>query len=140
MTLLRKRLPWREPADVADVLACLYGEEGLIWLDGDGGELGGRITLAADPLEQHCCRGLPGDPEATNPFSALRELSPGHWTGWLSYDASAWTEPGNPWSRDPMASLWIARHDPVLRFDLLEQQLWLEGQDPSRLQAMAHWL
>ena len=52
MTLLHKRLPWHEPADVAAVLACLYGEEGLIWLDGDGGELGGRITLAADPLEQ----------------------------------------------------------------------------------------
>ncbi|CAK24896.1 anthranilate synthase component I family protein [Synechococcus sp. CS-197] len=140
MTLLRKRLPWREPADVAAVLACLYGEEGLIWLDGDGGELGGRITLAADPLEQHCCRGLPGDPEATNPFSALRELSPGHWTGWLSYDAAAWTEPGNPWSRDPMASLWIARHDPVLRFDLQARALHLEGIDPSRHAAMAHLL
>jgi len=39
-----------------------------------------------------------------------------------------------------MASLWIARHDPVLRFDLVEQKLWLEGQDPERLQAMARWL
>ena len=140
MTLLRKRLPWREPADVAAVLACLYGEQGLIWLDGDGGELGRRVTLAADPLEQHCCRGLPGDPEATNPFSALRELSPGHWTGWLSYAAAAWTEPGNPWSRDPMASLWIARHDPVLRFDLQARALHLEGSDPSRHAAMAKLL
>ena len=64
MTLLRRRLPWREPAEVAAVLARLHGEQGLIWLDGDGGELGRRITLASDPLEQHCCRGLPGDPEA----------------------------------------------------------------------------
>ena len=140
MTLLRKRLPWREPADVAAVLACLYGEEGLIWLDGDGGELGGRITLAADPLEQHCCRGLPGDPEATNPFGALRKLSPGHWTGWLSYDAAAWTEPTNPWRPDAMASLWIARHDPVLRFDLQARALHLEGLDPSRHAAMARLL
>ena len=39
-----------------------------------------------------------------------------------------------------MASLWIARHDPVLRFDLQQQQLWIEGHDPGRLEAMARWL
>lgn len=140
MTLLRRRLPWREPAEVAAVLSRLHGEQGLIWLDGDGGELGQRITLAADPLEQHCCRGLPGDPEATNPFSRLRQLSPGHWTGWLSYDAAAWTEPTNPWRPDAMASLWIARHDPVLRFDLQTRELHLEGIDPIRHAAMAQRL
>ena len=140
MTVLRRRLPWREPAEVATVLAHLHGEQGLIWLDGDGGELGGRITLAADPLEQHCCRGLPGDPDATNPFSRLRQLSPGHWTGWLSYDAAAWTEPTNPWRADAMASLWIARHDPVLRFDLQAKELHLEGIDPTRHAAMGQQL
>lgn len=136
MTLLRRRLPWREPADIAAVLARQHGEQGLIWLDGDGGELGRRITLAADPLEQHCCRGLPGDPASTNPFERLRQLRPGHWTGWLSYDAAAWTEPTNPWRPDAMANLWIARHDPVLRFDLQTRDLHLEGLDPSRHAAM----
>ena len=121
-------------------MASQWGEAGLIWLDGDGSDLGRWITLAADPVDQHCCRGLPGEPGASNPFAQLRELSPGHWTGWLSYDAAAWTEPQNPWRGDAMASLWIARHDPVLRFDLQEQQLWLEGNDPARHAAMAQWL
>ena len=131
---------WLPPTQVAEAMASQWGEAGLIWLDGDGSDLGRWITLAADPVEQHCCRGLPGEPGASNPFAQLRELSPGHWTGWLSYDAAAWTEPQNPWRGDAMASLWIARHDPVLRFDLQEQQLWLEGNDPSRHAAMAQWL
>ena len=131
---------WLPPTQVAEAMASQWGEAGLIWLDGDGSDLGRWITVAADPVEQHCCRGLPGEPGASNPFAQLRELSSGHWTGWLSYDAAAWTEPQNPWRGDAMASLWIARHDPVLRFDLQEQQLWLEGNDPSRHAAMAQWL
>ena len=131
---------WLPPTQVAEAMASQWGEAGLIWLDGDGSDLGRWITLAADPVEQHCCRGLPGEPGASNPFTQLRELSSGHWTGWLSYDAAAWTEPQNPWRGDAMASLWIARHDPVLRFDLQEQQLWLEGNDPARHAAMAQWL
>jgi para-aminobenzoate synthetase component 1 len=39
-----------------------------------------------------------------------------------------------------MASLWIARHDPVLRCDLVARRLWIVGSDPQRLQAMADWL
>jgi para-aminobenzoate synthetase component 1 len=39
-----------------------------------------------------------------------------------------------------MASLWVARHDPVLRCDLIRERLWVEGVDPQRLQAMADWL
>ena len=136
------RLPvaWRSPASLAPLLAAHWGHEGLIWLDGDGTPLGRWATLAADPLEQHCCRGLPGEPGATDPFAVLSQLGPGHWCGWLSYEAGAWVEPGNPWKPDCMATLWLARHDPVLRFDLLEQRLWLEGQDPERLEAMARWL
>ena len=136
------RLPvaWRTPASLAPLLAEHWGHPGLIWLDGDGSDLGRWATLAADPLEQYCCRGLPGEADAHDPFAVLAELGPGHWSGWLSYEAAAWVEPGNPWKADSMASLWIARHDPVLRFDLVTQQLWLEGQDPKRLQAMASWL
>ncbi len=129
-----------EPTRVAAAMAGRWGEAGLIWLDGDGSDLGRWITLAVDPVEQHCCRGLPGEPGARNPFAQLRELTPGHWTGWLSYDAAAWSEPHNPWRSDEIASLWIARHDPVVRFDLQQQQLWLEGNDPGRHAAMAQWL
>ena len=140
MTLLRRRLAWIEPQQVAESLAHIHGEDGLIWLDGDGSELGRHIILAVDPVEAHCCRGLPGDPGASNPFTTLRQLKNGHWTGWLSYDAAAWTEPGNPWRRDVMASLWIARHDPVLRFDLKAREIHLEGVDPARHAAMARQL
>jgi para-aminobenzoate synthetase component I len=136
----RVPVAWRSPASLAHLLAEQWGHEGLIWLDGDGTDLGRWATLAVDPLEQRSCRGLPGAAGASDPFSALADLGPGHWCGWLSYEAAAWVEPGNPWKADSMASLWIARHDPVLRFDLVEQQLWLEGQDPERLQAMARWL
>jgi para-aminobenzoate synthetase component I len=136
----RLALPWRPPAQLARALAERWGHEGLIWLDGDGSSLGRWSTLAADPLEQHCCRGLPGEPGATDPFTALAGLGPGHWCGWLSYEAAAWVEPARHWRSDAMAQLWIARHDPVLRCDLQEQRLWLEGCDPQRLRAWADWL
>ena len=133
----RLPLPWIDPVVIARTLAALHGEDGLIWLDGDGSALGRQITLAAAPLETICCRGIPGDPGARNPFEALRKLHPGHWCGWLSYEAAAWTEPGNPWAQDGMATLWIARHDPVLRADLQQQQLWIEGTDTSAMQSLA---
>ncbi|MFM8976407.1 MAG: anthranilate synthase component I family protein, partial [Vulcanococcus sp.] len=139
-TLQRRPLAWRDPAAVAAALAADWGPDGLIWLDGDGTNLGRWLTLAADPLEQHACRGLPGQPGASDPFAQLAQLGPGHWCGWLSYEAAAWVEPADHWKADALASLWIARHDPVLRFDLQKRELWIEGQDPVRLEAMARWL
>lgn len=133
----RRGIPWREPATVAQQLLKLHGERGLIWLDGDGSDLGRWVTLASAPLETVSCRGQPGDADARNPFTALRSLSPGHWTGWLSYEAAAWSERGNPWARDALATLWIARHDPVLRFDLQTHQLWIEGTDENTIAALA---
>ena len=125
---------------VARHLASDWSDAGMVWLDGDGSAQGRWLTLATDPLESHCCRGGPGDAGARNPFTTLRQLGPGHWCGWLSYEAAAWTEPGNPWRADPMACLWVARHDPVLRFDLKDETLWIEASDPNRLDQMASWL
>ena len=71
----RQPLPWREPGAVAAALATHWGPEGLIWLDGDGSALGRWITRAADPLEQHCCRGLPGQAGASDPFAQLAQLA-----------------------------------------------------------------
>lgn len=133
-------LPWHEPVTVARHLAARNGERGLIWLDGDGSELGNRVTIASTPREIICCRGLPGEADARDPFAALHQLGPGHWTGWLSYEAAAWCEPGNPWSRDGMASLWIARHDPVLNFDLQRRELWVVGTDPQATKELAEGL
>ena len=135
----QRPLPWIEPADLARHLAARFGSEGLIWLDGDGSSLGRWASLAADPLEQIVCRGLPEESGSRNPFTALRQLGEGHWCGWLSYEAAAWVEPAAHWKADAMATLWIARHDPIFRFDLQEQTLWLEGLDPRRLEAMTAW-
>jgi para-aminobenzoate synthetase component 1 len=136
----RLERPWIAPPLLARALVERWGAEGLIWLDGDGTQLGRWATLAADPLEQKCRRGLPGEQGSSDPFSALEELGPGHWTGWLSYEAAAWAEPARHWKDDTMASLWIARHDPVLRCDLVARRLWIVGVDRQRLQAMADWL
>jgi para-aminobenzoate synthetase component 1 len=136
----RLERPWIPPPLLARALVERWGAEGLIWLDGDGTPLGRWATLAADPLEQKCRRGLPGEQGSSDPFSALEELGPGHWTGWLSYEAAAWAEPARHWKDDTMASLWIARHDPVLRCDLVARRLWIVGVDRQRLQAMADWL
>ena len=141
--LRRQALPWREPAAVAAALARTYGREGLIWLDGDGSALGRQATLAADPLEQRVCRGRPGEPGADDPFQVLAEVAaraarePAHWSGWLGYEAGAWLEPAPHWRASAMASLWLARHDPVLRVDLRERTLVLEGSDPERNAALA---
>ena len=74
---------------MARQLAALHGETGLIWLDGDGSDLGSWVTLAAAPQTTVVCGGRPGEAGADNPFTALRNLGPGHWTGWLSYEAAA---------------------------------------------------
>lgn len=136
----RRLCRWQEPAILAKQLADNWGEAGLVWLDGDGSELGRWATLAVDPINQICCRGMPGEKDSSNPFEALRHLEPGHWSGWLSYEAGAWIEPKNPWKADSMATLWMARHDPVLRFDLQKQELWIEGCDPKRMQELVNWL
>ena len=45
----RLELPWQEPQALAHQLAHAYGEEGLVWLDGDGSNLGRWATLAVEP-------------------------------------------------------------------------------------------
>ncbi len=140
ITPKRKLCRWQQPKTIAEELIKTWGEAGFVWLDGDGSKVGRWVTLGVDPIEQFCCRGLPGEQKASNPFEALRNLKPGHWTGWLSYEAAAWIEPCNPWKPDKIATLWIASHDPVFKFDLQKQQLWLEGSNNNRFQQFANWL
>lgn len=137
---IRKLCEWCDPVYVAENLIANFGEDGFIWLDSDGSKIGRWIVLAAEPIDQICSRGLPSQYCNANPFDSLRSLEPGHWTGWLSYEAGAWIEPNNPWKEDSMATLWIARHDPVLKFDLKEQKLWIEGCDPKRLLKLFNWI
>ena len=108
-------------------------------LEGDGSPFGQRVLLGVDPIEQVRCEGLPGDADASDPFAVLAELERrgGPWLGWLAYEAGAWVEPADHWRRGDMATLWAARHDPLIHFERSSQRCWLEGEDPDRLAAMA---
>lgn len=136
---LRLELPWRDPWAVARSLAGRLGADGLVLLDGDGSSLGRFAVLGVQPLEVVRCHGLPGTPGARDPFAALADLEQrgGAWLGWLAFEAGAWVEPADHWRPSDMATLWAARHDPLLHFDLSERRCWLEGEAPERLEAMA---
>ncbi|MCP9917628.1 anthranilate synthase component I family protein [Cyanobium sp. ATX 6F1] len=152
---MRRELPWRDPWAVALALAAAFGQDGLVWLDGDGSPAGpaaagggaepfgaglsARSILAVAPLETLCCRGLPGEPGAHDPFAALErmEAQGGDWLGWLGYEAGAWVEAGDHWQRPAMATLWAGRYDHLLHINLKERQLWLEGCGTERLATIA---
>ncbi|MFN9547528.1 MAG: anthranilate synthase component I family protein [Cyanobacteriota bacterium] len=135
---MRRSLPWQEPWALTLRLARELGPRGLVLLEGDGSPLGRHAVLGLAPLEVVACRGLPGDPRASDPFACLSAMadSGGAWLGWLAYEAGAWVEPGSHWPAPEMAVLWAARHDPLLRFDRQERQCWLEGRDSQRLAAL----
>ena len=128
----RLELPWRDPWPLAWGLAEVFGREGLVWLDGDGSDLGRWSVLGVAPQELVVCRDQ-------DPFGALAAMvaGGGHWMGWLAYGAGAWVEPGAHWRQSDMAVLWAARHDPVLRLDQQEQRLWLEGSDSALFKELA---
>ena len=135
---MKRSLPWQEPWALTLRLAQQLGPRGLVLLEGDGSPLGRHAVLGLEPLELVECRGVPGEPGALDPFASLSAMadSGGSWLGWLAYEAGAWVEPAPHWPAPEMAVLWAARHDPLLRFDRLERQCWLEGQDTRRLAAM----
>ncbi|MFM7269194.1 MAG: anthranilate synthase component I family protein, partial [Cyanobium sp.] len=136
--LLHRSLPWREPWALARALAATGSAAGLVLLEGDGSSLGRQAVLGVDPLETVRCTGLPQESGASDPFAALAALERqgGPWLGWLAYEAAAWVEPADHWPRSDMASLWAARHDPLIHFNRESQECWLEGHDSSRLAAM----
>ena len=137
---LRRNCPGGNRLGWPDGLAAMGGCR-LIWLDGDGSDLGRWVTLAAAPGPPIHCRGRPGDPRMPairSPLCGTGSQATGR--GWLSYEAAAWTEPGNPWAADAMASLWIARHDPLLRFDLQQRKLWIEASDEQKLDVLEQQL
>ena len=139
---MRRSLPWQEPWALTLRLARELGPRGLVLLEGDGSPLGRLAVLGLDPLEVVECRGVPGDPGASDPFAALAAMaaSGGSWLGWLAYEAGAWVEPAAHWPAPEMAVLWAARHDPLLRFDGRKRRCWLEGRDAARLAALAEHL
>ncbi len=136
--LRRRDLPWREPWLLAHALAHRLGEEGLVWLDGDGSTHGQRGLLALAPRQVVVCRGLPGEQGAEDPFAAMAAMATGGvWLGWLAYEAGAWVEPAGHWRSPEMAVLWAGRYDPVLHMEYGARRMWLEGRDPQRLADLA---
>ena len=73
----RLELPWRDPWPLAWGLAERFGREGLVWLDGDGSDLGRWSVLGVAPRELVECRDQ-------DPFGALAAMvaGGGHWMGW----------------------------------------------------------
>jgi para-aminobenzoate synthetase component 1 len=135
----RLPLPWRPPWPVVQALVRRYGREGLVWLDGGDSPLAGISRVGVAPLQQHVCRGLPHGEAAQDPFAAIAAIAAQgeHWMGWLSYEAGAWMEPADHWKSSAMATLWAARHDPVLAIDNAAGELWLEGRDADAMAEMA---
>ena len=136
-------LPWRDPWQVVNAVAQALGAEGLVWLDGDGSDLGRWARLGFNPLHSVCCRGLPGSSGGRDPFATLANLAQsegggGRWMGWLAYEAGAWVEPAAHWREPPLALLWAAQYSHELVFDLQQQRLWLEAEaDQSQPMATA---
>jgi para-aminobenzoate synthetase component 1 len=135
---LRREIPWIEPWFLTRRLAQRLGTEGLVLLEGDGSPLGSRAVLGVEPIERWECRGLPGEPGASDPFAALAGVAEGgSWLGWLGYEAAAWSEPAPHWCGSDMASLWCGRFDPLIHFDRAARRCWLEGREPDRLARLA---
>ena len=144
---LVRPLPWREPYAAAQLLANHRGCDGLVLLDSHPATGSGRQRqqesisrwsfLGTAPVRQICCQNWP--PHGLDPFTLLRQATPacgswpttteappfmGGWMGWLSYEAGAWLERHLPWRRPDQPLLWAGLHDPLLCFDLRNQQVF----------------
>ena len=118
---------WVDPEFVCYALAKRFGEKGLSWLDSDGSEQGKSSFIGCKPKKVISCRDLKNRCVSNNPFNRLKEIENGFWIGWLSYEAGSWIEPVNSWHESDIATLWIASYDPVIRFDLINKQIIIEG-------------
>ena len=125
---------WKDPEIVAHYLAKKFGEDGLSWLDSDGSENGQWSHLGVNPKEIISCRDITDFDESNNPFEKLKEIKQGFWIGWLSYEAAAWLEPKNPWHKTELATLWIASYDPIIKFNMIDKKIYIEGSNINELE------
>ncbi len=123
---------WIEPEYLAHYLASIFGEKGLAWLDSDGSENGEYSFLGVNPKKIIYSQN--NNLKFDNPFKKLEKIDKGFWIGWLSYEAGAWLEPKNSWHQSEMATLWIASYDPIIKFDLIRKEIFLEGLSLNNLQ------
>ena len=124
---------WIEPEYLAHFLSSKFGENGLSWLDSDGSDNGKYSFLGIQPKKIMYSRNKTNEADFDNPFEKLKKIEGGFWIGWLSYEAGYWLEPKNPWHLSEFATLWIASYDPIIKFNLLNKEITIEGTEISEL-------
>ena len=124
---------WIEPEYLAHFLSSKFGENGLAWLDSDGSDNGRYSFLGIQPKKIIYSRNKTNEADFDNPFEKLKKIEGGFWIGWLSYEAGYWLEPKNPWHLSEFATLWIASYDPIIKFNLLNKEITIEGTEISEL-------
>ncbi len=123
---------WIEPEYLAHFLSSKFGEQGLSWLDSDGSDNGKYSFLGIHPKEIMYSR-KNNKIDLDNPFEKLKNIKGGFWMGWLSYEAGYWLEPKNPWHQSEIATLWIASYDPIIKFNISNKKVTIEGSEISAL-------
>ena len=124
---------WIDPALIIFHLAKQYGDEGLAWLDSDGKENGEWSIIGIKPKKIIQSRDTNNLDIKNNPFNNLKDIREGFWIGWLSYEAGAYIEPKNPWRPSDMATLWIASYDPIIKCNLINKEIIIEGTNSDEM-------
>ena len=124
---------WIDPELITRHLAKKFGEKGLAWLDSDGTENGEWSIIGIKPKEIIESRNINNINKDNNPFNNLKNIQNGFWIGWLSYEAGAYIEPKNPWRTSDMATLWIASYDPIIKCNLIKNEIIIEGTNSNEI-------
>jgi len=134
MKIKKKKLSkWIDPELVAHHFALKFGDHGLSWLDSDGKDNGEWSILGVMPKKIICSRDINNLDSKNNPFLKLKRIKEGFWIGWLNYEAGAYIEPKNPWKDNEISTLWIASYDPIIKFNLVSNEIILEGTNSNEL-------
>ena len=134
MNIKTKKLSkWIDPELVANHLALKFGEHGLSWLDSDGKDNGKWSIMGVNPKKIISSGNINNLDIDNNPFLKLKKIEKGFWIGWLNFEAGAYIEPKNPWKNHEISTLWIASYDPIIKFNLISNEILLEGTNSAEL-------
>ena len=129
----KKLSKWLDPELIANHFALKFGDHGLSWLDSDGKDNGEWSILGVNPKEIICSRDINNLNNDNNPFFKLKKIDRGFWMGWLNFEAGAYIEPKNPWKNNEISTLWIASYDPIIKFNLVFNEIILEGTSSTEI-------
>ena len=129
----KKLSKWIDPELIANHFALKFGDHGLSWLDSDGKDHGEWSFLGVNPKEIIYSRDINNLDSDNNPFLKLKNIEKGFWIGWLNFEAGAYIEPKNPWKDSEISTLWIASYDPIIKFNLVSNEIILEGTNSAEL-------